>query len=49
MNSLLKFDAASNQWQNITATGNIPAPRGGHSAVLSRLIFYFYFLFDENY
>ncbi|KAG2225518.1 hypothetical protein INT45_010345, partial [Circinella minor] len=35
MNSLLIFNAASNQWQNITATGNIPAPRGGHSAVLT--------------
>ncbi|ORY95286.1 hypothetical protein BCR43DRAFT_492742 [Syncephalastrum racemosum] len=35
MSSLLKFDAASSQWQNVTATGNIPAPRGGHSATLS--------------
>ncbi|KAI9263308.1 hypothetical protein BDA99DRAFT_437969, partial [Phascolomyces articulosus] len=35
MNSLLKFDAAESQWQNVTAIGNIPAPRGGHSAVLS--------------
>ncbi|KAI8147028.1 hypothetical protein BJV82DRAFT_552909 [Fennellomyces sp. T-0311] len=35
MSSLLKFDAAGSQWLNVTATGNIPAPRGGHSAVLS--------------
>ncbi|CDS12114.1 hypothetical protein LRAMOSA04309 [Lichtheimia ramosa] len=34
MSSLLKFNAATSEWQNVTATGNIPAPRNGHSAVL---------------
>ncbi|KAI8643455.1 hypothetical protein BD408DRAFT_431485 [Parasitella parasitica] len=35
MSSLLLFDIASSQWITITAGGNIPAPRRGHSAVLS--------------
>lgn len=37
MNSILLFDTAAGQWSNITAGGNIPAPRRGHSAVLSKL------------
>jgi hypothetical protein len=36
MNSLLLFDITKSQWINITAGGNIPAPRRGHSAVLSK-------------
>ncbi|CEP16492.1 hypothetical protein [Parasitella parasitica] len=35
MSSLLLFDIANSQWITITAGGNIPAPRRGHSAVLS--------------
>ncbi|KAI7889208.1 uncharacterized protein EV154DRAFT_424297 [Mucor mucedo] len=35
MSSLLLFDIPNNRWINITAGGNIPAPRRGHSAVLS--------------
>ncbi|KAK4522008.1 uncharacterized protein ATC70_004547 [Mucor velutinosus] len=35
MSSLLLFDIDNNQWININAGGNIPAPRRGHSAVLS--------------
>jgi hypothetical protein len=34
MSSLLLFDMTNNRWLNITAGGNIPAPRRGHSAVL---------------
>ncbi|KAI8882593.1 galactose oxidase [Backusella circina FSU 941] len=34
MSSLLLFDMSNNRWLNITAGGNIPAPRRGHSAVL---------------
>lgn len=36
MSSLLLFDIPNNRWINITAGGNIPAPRRGHSAVLSK-------------
>jgi hypothetical protein len=36
MSSLLLFDIANNRWIQITAGGNIPAPRRGHSAVLSK-------------
>lgn len=39
MNSILLFDTAAGQWSNITAGGNIPAPRRGHSAVLSKCSF----------
>ncbi|KAG1169398.1 hypothetical protein G6F70_008447 [Rhizopus microsporus] len=35
MSSLLLFDIQNNRWHNVTAGGNIPAPRRGHSAVLS--------------
>ncbi|KAG1051879.1 hypothetical protein G6F43_005942 [Rhizopus delemar] len=35
MSSLLLFDIHNNRWHNVTAGGNIPAPRRGHSAVLS--------------
>ena len=38
MNSILLFDTAAGQWSNITAGGNIPAPRRGHSAVLSKCL-----------
>ncbi|KAG0191601.1 hypothetical protein DFQ28_011440 [Apophysomyces sp. BC1034] len=34
MNTLLLFDTVSATWRTITASGNVPAPRGGHSAVL---------------
>ncbi|KAI8062427.1 hypothetical protein BC940DRAFT_308995 [Gongronella butleri] len=36
MNQLLLYDMANAQWKTITAGGNIPAPRRGHSAVLHR-------------
>lgn len=42
MNSILLFDTAAGQWSNITAGGNIPAPRRGHSAVLSKCSFIYY-------
>ncbi|GAA5813767.1 hypothetical protein MFLAVUS_007254 [Mucor flavus] len=35
MSSLLIFDISNSRWINVTAGGNIPAPRRGHSAVLS--------------
>lgn len=35
MSSLVLFDIPNMKWVNITAGGNIPAPRRGHSAVLS--------------
>ncbi|KAI9271986.1 hypothetical protein BY458DRAFT_426740, partial [Sporodiniella umbellata] len=35
MSSLLLFDIQQSRWYNITAGGNIPAPRKGHSAALS--------------
>ncbi|GAN06340.1 kelch repeatcontaining protein [Mucor ambiguus] len=35
MSSLLLFDIDNNRWINVNAGGNIPAPRRGHSAVLS--------------
>ncbi|GAA5806377.1 hypothetical protein HPULCUR_011910 [Helicostylum pulchrum] len=35
MSSLLIFDISNCRWINVTAGGNIPAPRRGHSAVLS--------------
>lgn len=38
MSSLLLFDIHNNRWHNVTAGGNIPAPRRGHSAVLSKNI-----------
>ncbi|ORX50498.1 galactose oxidase [Hesseltinella vesiculosa] len=34
MNQLLVYDTARAHWETITAGGNIPAPRRGHSAVL---------------
>ncbi|KAF7723108.1 Acyl-CoA-binding domain-containing protein 5 [Apophysomyces ossiformis] len=34
MSTLLLFDTVATTWRTITAGGNIPAPRGGHSAVL---------------
>lgn len=36
MSSLLIFDISNCRWINVTAGGNIPAPRRGHSAVLSK-------------
>lgn len=36
MSSLLIFDIPNSRWINVTAGGNIPAPRRGHSAVLSK-------------
>ncbi|PHZ09808.1 uncharacterized protein RHIMIDRAFT_262551 [Rhizopus microsporus ATCC 52813] len=38
MSSLLLFDIQNNRWHNVTAGGNIPAPRRGHSAVLSKCL-----------
>jgi hypothetical protein len=38
MNSLLLFDIRKSRWINITAGGNVPAPRRGHSAVLSNFL-----------
>ncbi|KAL0073747.1 hypothetical protein F4703DRAFT_1947375 [Phycomyces blakesleeanus] len=35
MGTLLVYDIVSSRWSNISAGGNIPAPRRGHSAVLS--------------
>lgn len=50
MNSILLFDTAAGQWSNITAGGNIPAPRRGHSAVLSKCSFiYITHLFPLSY
>lgn len=39
MSSLVLFDIPNMKWVNITAGGNIPAPRRGHSAVLSEFFF----------
>ena len=37
MNQLLLYDTTNAQWKTITAGGNIPAPRRGHSAVLRKV------------
>lgn len=39
MSSLLLFDMSTNRWITINAGGNIPAPRRGHSAILSKQLF----------
>ncbi|KAI7872914.1 hypothetical protein BDF14DRAFT_1750160 [Spinellus fusiger] len=35
MGSLLLYDTTAGRWSNVSAGGNIPAPRRGHSAILS--------------
>lgn len=37
MSQLLLFDMSTGQWKSVTAGGNVPAPRKGHTAVLSKL------------
>ena len=36
-NQLLCFDPLSNQWTNPKCSGTVPAPRGGHAALLLQL------------
>lgn len=48
MSSLLLFDIPNNRWINITAGGNIPAPRRGHSAVLSNIDIIEYYITDTH-
>ena len=36
MSNLVLYNIETKTWVNITAGGNIPAPRRGHSAVLSK-------------
>lgn len=38
MADLLLFDMATAKWTNLTAGGNVPAPRREHTSILSKFL-----------